>query len=187
MLTVDGMSVDDTTVAGIVRPRRGVDTAVPAAVDPQQTPASDAQRVLLASRALVGIAARSLAQFEDQLSAMQWRVLVVVSRSEQLAVHELATALVVHPSTATRLCDQLVGKGLLARQDHPADRRYLILTLTEAGQRIVDQVNADRTRDIEAILDRVPEGFRVTLVEALTLFAEAAGEITVDPLWDLAK
>ncbi len=185
MLTVDGMSVKDA--AGTVRPRRAIDTAVPVAVDPRNTPVSDAQRVLLASRALVGVAARSLAQVEDQLSAMQWRVLVVVSRSEQLAVHKLAETLAVHPSTATRLCDQLVGKGLLARHDHPADRRYLILTLTTAGQTIVNQVNADRTRDIDTILDRLPEAFRVTLVEALTLFAEAAGEFTVDPLWDLAK
>ncbi len=166
MLTIDGRPV----TAGLEQPA-----------------GSDAQQVLLASRALVGIAARSLAQFEDQVTAMQWRVLVVVSRSDQLAVHELATALAVHPSTATRLCDQLVGKGLLARHDHPADRRYLILTLTNAGQGIVDQVNADRTRDIEKILDRLPEGFRVTLVQALTLFADAAGEITVDPLWDLAR
>ena len=91
------------------------------------------------------------------MSAMQWRVMVVVSRSQQLAVHQLATSLAVHPFTATRLCDQLVGKGLFARHDHPADRRYLILTLTTAGQNIVDQVNADRTRDIETILDRLPQ------------------------------
>jgi hypothetical protein len=39
----------------------------------------DIEVVLRASRALVGVAARSLAPVEDVVSAMQWRLLVVVS------------------------------------------------------------------------------------------------------------
>ena len=149
-------------------------------------PRSDALAVLAASRALVAVAAKSLAQVEQLVTAMQWRVLVVVSRQGHLALHELASALGVHPSTGTRLCDQLVAKGLLSRHDHPADRRYLILKLTDSGMRLVKQVNDDRQRDIEAILERLPPAARRRLVKALEEFAEAAGELAADPLWDLA-
>ena len=150
-------------------------------------PRTDAQAVLAASRALVAVAAKSLAQVEQLVTAMQWRVLVVVSRRGHLALNELAAALGVHPSTGTRLCDQLVAKGMLSRHDHPADRRYLILKLTDSGTRLVEQVNDDRQRDIEAILDRLPLAARRRLVKALEEFAEAAGELAVDPLWDLAN
>jgi DNA-binding MarR family transcriptional regulator len=147
----------------------------------------DTKAVLLASRALVAIAAKSLAQVEDLVTAMQWRVMVVVSRQGELALHELATALGVHPSTGTRLCDQLVAKGLLTRHDHPADRRYLVLSLTPAGKGLVDRVTQERQRDIGVILDRLLPATRKQLVKALSDFAEAAGELTVDPQWDLVQ
>ncbi len=147
---------------------------------------SDAQAVLFASRALVAVAAKSLAQVEQVITVPQWRVLVVVAREGQLALHELAAALGVHPSTGTRMCDQLVAKGMLSRHDHPVDRRFLVLQLTSAGQELVDRVNHDRQREIETILDRLPAPARQRLVEALGDFAAAAGEFTVDPRWDLA-
>ena len=148
-------------------------------------PTADADAVLLASRALVGVAARSLAQVENLVSAMQWRVLVVVAGRPQLSLQEMATRLDVHPSTGTRLCDQLVAKGLIARQEHPVDRRFLVLSLTPQGQLLVSKVTDDRRRSIEAILAGMPEATRRRLVRALRDFAAAAGEIVVDPLWDL--
>jgi DNA-binding MarR family transcriptional regulator len=148
---------------------------------------NDAQAVLYASRALVAVAAKSLAQVEHIVSVPQWRLMVVVSREGQLSLHELATALGVHPSTGTRMCDQLVAKGLLTRHDHPADRRFLILRLTRDGQDLVDQVSADREREIESILDRLPGPARKKLVAAFAEFAEAAGEFTVDPQWDMSS
>ena len=153
---------------------------------PDMTALTEARVVLLASRALVAVAAKSLAQVEQLVTAMQWRVLVVVSRQRQLALNELAATLGVHPSTGTRLCDQLVAKHLLARHDDPSDRRFLVLTLTPAGEQLVDRVNRERERDIESILGRLDHATRQQLVAALNDFAEAAGELTVDPLWDLA-
>lgn len=149
------------------------------------TKPTQAQIVLFASRALVAVAAKSLAQVEDLVTAMQWRVLVIVSRQPNLALNELADALGVHASTGTRLCDQLVAKRLLSRRDDPLDRRFLVLTLTAAGKEIVDRVNREREADIEAILGRLSDTTRNTLVEALNDFAAAAGEMKVDPLWDL--
>lgn len=149
-------------------------------------PRNDAQAVLYASRALVAVAAKSLAQVEDIVSLPQWRLMVVISREGQMSLHELATALGVHPSTGTRMCDQLVAKGLLTRHDHPADRRFLILRLTRDGQDLVGRVSADREREIETILDRLPAPSRKRLVAAFAEFAEAAGEFTVDPQWDMS-
>ncbi|MGZ6975501.1 MAG: MarR family transcriptional regulator, partial [Acidimicrobiia bacterium] len=56
--------------------------------------------VLLASRALVGVAARSLAEVEDEVTLPQFRALVVLATADR-NLGDLAEALDVHPSTAT--------------------------------------------------------------------------------------
>jgi DNA-binding Lrp family transcriptional regulator len=69
--------------------------------------------VLTASRALVGVAARSLAVVDPEVTLPQYRALVVLASRGPRLVGELAEALVIHPSTATRLCDRLVAKKLV--------------------------------------------------------------------------
>src|ERR1700738_3606732 len=76
-------------------------------------PTTDA--VLMGSRALVGVAARSLAATEDTITLVQYRALVLLASRGDLNVGALAERLGVHQSTATRLCDRLVTKGLIER------------------------------------------------------------------------
>lgn len=131
--------------------------------------------LLVASRALVGVAARSLADAGD-ITLPQYRALVVLATRPGLSVTDLAGALDIHNSTATRLCDRLVGKELLRRAPSAEDRRSTHLFLTAAGAGIVAQVTGRRRRDLAAIAARLPEGTAAQVVEALTAFAQAAGE-----------
>jgi DNA-binding MarR family transcriptional regulator len=133
--------------------------------------------VLTASRVLVAVAARSLAAHEDEISLQQYRALVVLaSRGPQRPV-DLAQALSVEPSTATRLCDRLVRKRLISRRRQGGDRREVRLDLTTAGRRLVDRVTASRRAEIEDILAAVPTDRRHGLVEAFVAFGDAAGEV----------
>ena len=95
--------------------------------------------VLLASRALVGVAARSLGAVEDEVTLPQFRALVVLASSER-NLGDLAEALDVHPSSATRLCTRLEAKGLLTRRPSAQSRRELVVSLTPAGRGLVDAV-----------------------------------------------
>lgn len=71
--------------------------------------------VIGASRALLAVAARSLAGVAEDVTLPQYRTLVVlVSRGPQ-RVADLADALGVLPSTATRMLDRLVAKDLVRR------------------------------------------------------------------------
>ena len=137
--------------------------------------------VLIASRALVGVAARSLAQVEDEVTLPQFRVLVVLASSDR-NLGELAEALDVHPSSATRLCTRLEAKGLITRRPAAQSRRELLVSLTREGRRIVDTVTKRRRREITRIVARIPERDRRVLIHALGLFAEAAGEMP-EPSW----
>jgi DNA-binding MarR family transcriptional regulator len=130
---------------------------------------------LVASRALVGVAARSLAGAGD-ITLPQYRALVVLAGRPGISVTDLAEALDVHASTVTRLCDRLVRKQLVLRTPAVDDRRSIELRLSPGGRRLVEDVTHRRRRDIATITAALPDDVRRHAVEALTAFAEAAGE-----------
>lgn len=133
--------------------------------------------VLSASRALVAVAARSMAACEKEITLSQYRVLVVLSARGPQRVVDLADALEVTPSTATRMCDRLVAKRLLRRARSPQDRRSVRVGVTEEGRRLVDQVSQARREELQRILSQMPPIGRRALVEALRAFSSAAGEV----------
>lgn len=132
--------------------------------------------VLRASRALVGIAATSLAAVEDVVTVPQWRVLVLVYTRGPLNLASVAAELAVNPSNASRTCDRLTKAGLLDRRESEVDRRNIVLTLTPAGRRLVQKVTRQRRVAIEKVLRRMPATTREGLVGALAEFAAVAGE-----------
>jgi len=136
------------------------------------------EALLVASRALVGVAARSIAGIDVTLP--QYRALVVVGSRPGVSVGDLAAALDIHPTTATRMCDRLVAKRLLRRGQAPGDRRAVELHVSAAGRRLLQRVVERRRRDLRAIVARMgPEEANEGL-RALASFAEAAGEVPLD-------
>lgn len=130
---------------------------------------------LAASRALVGVSARSLANV-DEVTLPQFRALVVIAAKEHATVSELAERLDIHPSTATRLCDRLVRKGLIRRVEGSADRRETGIVLTGKGRRLVERVTLRRRRDLAAIARRMSTEQLRQAIDGLSAFAAAAGE-----------
>lgn len=128
---------------------------------------------MAASRALVGVAARSLASV-DAVTLPQFRALVLLASPDRTTVSELAAALGVHPTTATRLCDRLVRKRLVRRSQAAHDRRETELHLTAAGRRLVERVTERRRRDLATIAGRMTPTDAEAAVEALLAFARAA-------------
>jgi DNA-binding MarR family transcriptional regulator len=140
--------------------------------------------VLVASRALVGVAARSLAGTEDVITLAQYRALVLLAARGEMNVGGLAEALDVHQSTATRLCDRLVARGLVDRVHSPQNRREVVVSLTRDGQALIRSVTARRRAELDRIMDRLSAKQRVAVNDAFLQFAEAAGEAP-DDAWKL--
>jgi DNA-binding MarR family transcriptional regulator len=144
--------------------------------------------VMTASRVLVAVAARSLAEHEDEVSLQQYRALVVLASRGPQRPGDLASALGVDRSTATRLCDRLVRKRLILRRRPSGDRREVRLDLSVKGRRLVDSVTQRRREEIGQILRAVPTSERSNLVRAFTAFGNAAGEVPDEEWqrsWDL--
>lgn len=151
-------------------PTAGAPTAG-ATVDPM------IEAVLHASRALVAVAARSLAAAGEEVTLPQYRALVVLASQGPQPAAALATALSVNPSTVTRMVDRLVRKALVARREGSDDRRQTLLALTRAGQLLVDDVTERRRGEITRIVGAIPARRRLEVMQALSAFAEAAGEL----------
>lgn len=139
---------------------------------------------LTASRALVALSARSLAAVEGEVTLPQYRTLVVLQSRGPQTLQQLAGELLVVPSTATRMCDRLVAKQLVARTVPDGDRRQVLLSVTAAGAALVARVTKVRRAELAAVVARMPPAPRAALVPALEAFAQAAGEVP-DRAWDL--
>jgi DNA-binding MarR family transcriptional regulator len=144
--------------------------------------------VLSASRALVAVAARSLAEAGEEVTLTQYRTLVVLASRGPQHVADLAAALAVTPATATRMCDRLVRKGLIDRRTEEQDRRQVQIELTGRGRALVTSVTRRRRAEIARIVARIPPDQQLVLVEALSRLAESAGEVRDEDWatgWDL--
>lgn len=147
---------------------------MPEAVDGPS--AADIDAVLRASRALVGIAAASIAETSEVVTVPQLRVLVMIDTHGPLNLASVAAALEISPSNASRICDRLIKAGFLHRQDSAADRRNISLSLTTDGRQLVRKMTRHRRRSITRVLRAMRAEERRSVVAALDAFAVAAGE-----------
>lgn len=141
--------------------------------------------LMLASRAFVGLAARSLAAVADDVTLPQFRTLVVLAVRGPQRASDIAEELQVNPSTGTRMVERLLRKGLVRRVRSTSDRRVVRLRLTPAGHDLVDRVMARRRAELERLVTATAGRWQPAVTEALTAFATAAGEPAA-PDWSLA-
>jgi DNA-binding MarR family transcriptional regulator len=144
---------------------------------PLRAPDSVVDAVLSASRVLVAVAARSLSDTAEEVTLTQYRTLVVLASRGSQNLAGLAEAVGVTPATATRMCDRLVRKDLVRRRTERDDRRQLRVALTAKGRSLVDAVTDRRRREIELIMKDIPTEEQAVLVQALSRFTAAAGEL----------
>lgn len=130
--------------------------------------------VLAANRVFVAVAAGALANLEPDVTLPQFRALVLIDIHQSMTVAELAEAVGVVPSTATRMCDRLVAKELVDRTVDSANRRQMTLTLRDNGRRLIAQSTRQRKREISRLLKSIPADEQADLAAALGLLVHAA-------------
>ena len=173
------LPVTPTDTAAAARPRRRPTAPRP---EPDRSPAGIpndeevTEAIICASRAMVAVAVRSLAGNPDDVTLPQYRTLVVLAYGGPRRLADLAEALSVSPSTATRMCDRLVRKELVSRTRDELDRREVKLAITAGGRKVVADVVHRRRAEVRDLLDAIPVPLRGQLVSSLTMLAAAAGD-----------
>ncbi len=133
-----------------------------------------ATELLRASRALVGVAARSLAPLDGEVTLQQYRILVLLADRGPQRITDLAGALHLNPSSISRMCDRVESKGLTSRSPAAESRREVTVALTPAGTDLLADVANRRLAELTRIVATVPEQSRATMTSAMAQFAAAA-------------
>jgi DNA-binding MarR family transcriptional regulator len=105
-----------------------------------------------------------------QLEGWEFDVLSALRRAGrpyELSPGQLIRQTLVTSGTMTNRVDRLERRGLVARRPDPTDRRGVIVWLTPAGQRTVDDAMADLLERERALLAELSEGDRGDLAAML--------------------
>ena len=85
-------------------------------------------------------AADAVAADFDLSHASAWPIVMISRLGEGARPGQVADAVGIEPPSLVRIIDQLIGAGLVLRQDDPSDRRAKTLSLTAAGQRVAERL-----------------------------------------------
>lgn len=141
------------------------------------------EALLLASRAMVSLAARTLAELDPEVTVPQSRALIVLASRGPQRVTDIAADLGVAPSTATRMCDRLVRKGLIRRYRSASNRREVRLSLTPSGQVLVRGLTQRRRAELARYVEAIPVKAYEHVTAALQTFSGAVGEVPERDWW----
>lgn len=110
---------------------------------------------------------------ELDVTPAQVKVLLQLSRKEQMSVGEIADALYVSMPAASEIVDRLVETGHLSRASDLADRRRVIVSATSESQQAIDRLVEVRRSQIRKALLRLSPDERSAAARTLeALIAE---------------
>jgi DNA-binding MarR family transcriptional regulator len=89
------------------------------------------------------------------VTSLQGLVLMEIAKSKALGMQQLANSMHLAVSTMSRVVDKLVECGLVSRQADENDRRAVLCTLTEAGERTAQQLDVCYTDFFDRIIGNI--------------------------------
>lgn len=144
------------------------------------------QQLLIALRRInkaTELGAKRLAR-ETGLSPPQLRTLQVVSDATSLTVSEVARAINLTLATTTSITSGLERKGLLQKQRDMTDKRRVIVTLTDAGSRLLDDAPKtlqDQLAQRFSSLEAWEQSFMLAALQRVAVLMDA-GDIDAAPM-----
>lgn len=125
-----------------------------------------AERVMQIAHRIRRSAAAGLAPL--QMTPAQSRALRVVARAEgPIRMGEIAARLDVVPRSATGLVEALESAGLVERTVDPANRRSVLVSLSEQGEGILREMAQARAATAEVVFGVLDAGERMQLAALL--------------------
>jgi len=130
----------------------------------ESAPASKPEELTILTRQLAGVYSKGqAAPADDPLSV--YRIMYFLRQKGSPKMSEVARALSVSLSTATRMADVLVDNGYAERLSDPKDGRLVRLTLTDNGKKAHDVIEDALLRGIRKDLDYLtPEEQDILLI-----------------------
>ena len=134
------------------------------------SPSAPTEAVLLASRALLGVIASSLAPVLDEVTLPVFRLLVVLTADGPLTTDQLTARTQATDSVVQRTLIEALAGGLVTVSSTN------LVRVEPHGRALVDEVTERRRLMLAAILGAMSTDAVEALSDSLRQFAAAAGE-----------
>jgi DNA-binding MarR family transcriptional regulator len=96
------------------------------------------------------------------------RALRTLARHGTMRLSELSDHLQIAPRTATEVVDALQARGLVRRRADPADRRAILVEVTERGTAMLAEIRAARGTEASRVFGRLGPADRAELARILS-------------------
>ncbi len=123
----------------------------------------DVRRIVRA----LSLASRDLARTHE-LTVAQLLCLRVLRNAGMLSAGALANALSISPQTVTGLLDRLHARGLIARARSETDRRQVLISLSEQGEKLLAATSPSLQDRFVKRFSALPPARRAALSDALS-------------------
>ncbi|KAB1439722.1 MarR family transcriptional regulator [Candidatus Galacturonibacter soehngenii] len=115
------------------------------------------------------------------ITSAQCHALVEIGRRNDSMLKDLATTLRIDISTASKVVEELVKKGLVLREPSTIDRRSVQINLSEEGKHIFDQIENNMDLIFEEIFSFIDPQKQDELLRSLSIYNQAIEQ------WKAAK
>jgi DNA-binding MarR family transcriptional regulator len=119
------------------------------------------------------------------LSMAQLHILYTLQRTGEMPMSRLAEVLNVSLSNATGLIDRIEERGFVERTRVPEDRRIVLIRVTDAGERMLREIDALSDELLRSVLDHLDRsklaGVRQAFTSLRDALSVATGGETPDP------
>jgi MarR family 2-MHQ and catechol resistance regulon transcriptional repressor len=140
----------------------------------QQLP-TGAHTWLVLWKATRAVETRALQSIEASgLCASDFGLLEALFHKGPLPMNVLGRKLLLTTGSITSAVDRLARRGLVARKDHPQDRRVRLVELTQPGRQLIEPAFAQHETDLEEVVSVLTPEERVTLVALLRKLGKGA-------------
>ena len=112
-------------------------------------------------------------------SMPQLFLLMQVRHRHHCGISDLSEHLEITNAATSQLVDKLVQAGLLVRAEDPNDRRAKQVSLSLAGEEMVEKGIAERSRWVDKLAATLNTDERQKVAEALEILTEAAKKLEV--------
>jgi len=107
------------------------------------------------------------------ISTCQCHALVEIGRSGNISLEGLSKKLGLDNSTLSRTVNSLVTCAFVRRKIDTKDRRYVIIKLTEKGNKLYQGIETKMDQYFEKAYREIPEEKREQVIESLDLVLKA--------------
>jgi DNA-binding MarR family transcriptional regulator len=116
----------------------------------------------------LGLPEETSSLLDYDITLQQMRAFAFVLARGQTPINKVADALGIRPNVATGIIQRLVDRRLIERREDPGDRRVRLLTVTDQGLALIDELSGIVLARGRKLLDRLSDQQLQQLEDILT-------------------